>query len=175
MHIVLSILMVIGTVLFLLSRVARSANDLADAANEISNLPRKLRYRKKAGKRGLDLVEGPIEAATVLMISIARLDGLGRVSDIQEQAIIDQLIEHMQLAPEAAADMVLHMRSLTTDLKQADTALFPMVKILQQSVDAEDTLALARMMESVGGVSNELSSDQTYFIRRFKDRMGVGV
>ena len=85
MHILLGILATAAAIIFYLSRISKGAGELVDAANEISNLPRKMRYRKKAGKRGLDLVDNPVEAATVLMISVARLDKLGVVSDQQSE------------------------------------------------------------------------------------------
>jgi len=64
MHIILAIAGAIAGILFWMSRVSRSASDIADAANTIANIPRRRRFSKKFNKSGYDLVETPIEAAT---------------------------------------------------------------------------------------------------------------
>lgn len=173
MHIILGILGTIAAVLFYMSRISKSAGDLADAANEIGNLPRKLRYRKKEGKQGLDLVEEPIEAATVLMISVARLDKLGRVSDTQARAIANELIGNMQLDRDYAEDLIVQMRSLSQYLTQPESTLFPMVKVLQGVISKDDAEDLAQMLERIARIDSPIESDQTEFIRRFQDRMGL--
>lgn len=173
MHIVIGILATIAGIIFYLNRISRSAGDLVDTANEIGNLPRRLRYRKKAGKQGLDLVETPIEAATVLMISIARMDRLGRVSDSQCQAITSELIKNMQIGRDYADDLIIQMRSLSQYLNQPDSALFPMVKLLQNDISRDDAKVLSGMMGRIAATDEPMSPDQKDFIRRFEDRMGL--
>lgn len=173
MHIIIGILATIAGVLFYLSRISKSAGDLADAANEIGNLPRKLRHRKNAGKRGLDLIEDSIEAATVLMISVARMDRLGRVSDKQNKVITSELIRNMQLDREYAEDLVIQMRSITQYLNQPESTLFPMVNILRGSVDKNDAQALVAMLETIAETDDPINPDQKDFIHRFQDRMGL--
>ena len=175
MHIIISIFAVIGAILFWLSRASRNAADIADAAQEISNLPRRMRYRKQSGKRGLDLVQDPVEAATILMISVARMDDLGRVSDHQARAIAAQLVTHMQIDRIDAEDIVLQMRSLTQYLKQADSTLYPMVDLLQGKIDRQDAQELSAMMQDIAVTDNPINQDQIGFIRRFEERMGVSV
>lgn len=173
MHIVIGILATIAGVLFYLSRISKSAGDLADAANEIGNLPRKLRHRKKAGKRGLDLIEDPIEAASVLMISVARMDRLGRVSDTQSKAIASELIRNMQLDRDYAEDLIIQMRSITQYLNQPDSTLFPMVNILRGRIDKKDAQDLVAMLQRIAETEEPISADQKDFIHRFQDRMGL--
>lgn len=182
MHIILGVLGTAAAIIFFLSRmsasareVGKGAQDLADAANTLANLPRKMRYRKESGKRGLDLVEGPVEAATVLMIAAARLDGLGQVSDAQSRKITEQLIDNMQLSPEDAEDYLVQLGSLTADLKQPDTALYPMVDLLRKTVDREEAQQLSLMIQVVGETDGPLNRDQEGLIRRFDERMGIGV
>lgn len=173
MHIIVGILAAIAGILFYVSRISRSAGDLVDAANEIGNLPRKLRYRKKAGKRGLDLIEEPVEAATVLMISIARMDKFGRVTDAQAKSVAQELCENMQLDMSEAEDMIIQMRSITQYLNQPDSTLFPMINILQNTIGKSDARELAAMMRRVGSIESPLDNAQTDFMRRFEDRMGL--
>jgi len=174
MHIIISIFVAIGAILFWLSRAANNARDVADAAQELSNLPRKLRYRKQAGKQGLDLIEEPVEAAAILMISIARMDGLRRVSDKQAEAISGQLETQMLLPADDAKDMVIQLRSLTQYLKQADSTLFPMIKLLQTKVTKSEAKDLSSMMLDVAATDDPVNEEQSNFIRRFEERMGIG-
>jgi len=173
MHIILSVLTAIAILIFWMGRAARGARDIADTAQEISNLPRKMRYRKQASKQGLDLVQGPVEAATVMMIAIARMDGTRRVSDAQEDAIIVQLVSEMQMSHEDAADLVLQMRGLTQYLIQADSVLFPMVELLKKSINSSEAKDLSNMLIEIANVEDVPNMDQTSLIRRFEERMGI--
>ena len=181
MHFIIGIIGTAVALAFFLMRLntgaralGQGARDAADLANTIGNLPRKLKYRRKAGRSGLQLVEGPVEAATVLMISIARMDGMNRVSDTQIAEIESQLKRHMQLSDEDAADYVLQLRSLTNDLKQHDTALFPMIDILQKTVDKDEAQDLIYMLHAIAEKDSPLNRDQESFISRFRERMGLG-
>lgn len=174
MHIIIAILGALATVLFLLSRIGKGASDLADTAQELGNLPRKLRHRRQAGKQGLDLIENPVEAATVLMISIARMDGISRVSDTQADAIARQLTDHMQLGADDADGYVVQLRSLSGYLKQADSALFPMVDLLRKTISKDDARDLVGMMAAIAETDSPVNPEQQNFIRRFEERMGLG-
>ena len=173
MHYIIATLAAIAALAYWFNRASRGANEIADAANTLQNLPRKMRYRQKAGKRGLDLVEDPVEAATVLMIAIARSDGAGRVSETQNEAIARQLQSHMQMDADIAEDMVLQMRSLTQYLTQPDSMLFPMVDILLTAISRDDARDLAAMMGHIAEIDNPANGDQISLIRRFEERMGL--
>lgn len=76
--------------------------DIADAANTVANLPRRRRLSKEYNTSGFDLVETPIEAATVLMIAAARMSEEKRVTDRAEQEIVKQLTQNMPLSNDDA-------------------------------------------------------------------------
>ena len=173
MHYIIGLLATAAALAYWFNRASKGANEIADAANTLQNLPRKMRYRQKAGKRGLDLIEEPIEAATVLMIATARSDGAGRVSDAQSKAISRQLQSHMHLSQSDADDMVLQLRSLTQYLTQPDSALYPMVDILQSAVSREDARDLSAMLNHIADIDEPANADQLSLIRRFEERMGL--
>ncbi len=173
MHILVGVLAAIAAVIFYTSRISRGAADLVDAANELGNLPRRLRYRKKAGKTGLDLVETPTEAATILLISIARMEKFCRVSDDQAHAMIRILSEQMHVDKDYADDLVVHMRALSHHLNQPESTLFPMIKILQSAINRQEAQELSMMMAEMAAFDTPANDRQIDFIRRFKDRMGL--
>lgn len=169
MHIILAI----AGILFWVSRVSRSANEIADAANTIANIPRRRRFSKRYNKSGYDLVETPIEAATVMMISTARMSHEKRVTKPAETEIITQLNENMQLSEDEADGLFRQMHSLTYDITLPESALFPMVSILKNDINRDEAEGLALMMESVARLGATANHEQSEFIRRFRDRMGL--
>lgn len=173
MHIILAIAGAIAGILFWMSRVSRSANEIADAANTIANIPRRRRFSKKYNKFGYDLVETPIEAATVLMIATARMSEDKHVTKSAEMEIVKQLNENMQLSKDDADELYRQMYSLTYDITLAESALFPMVEILKRDIDRDEAKDLALMMEAVARLDATANHQQSEFIRRFCDRMGL--
>lgn len=173
MHIIIAIAGAIAGILFWMSRVSRSANDIADAANTIANIPRRRRFSKKYNQSGFDLVETPIEAATVLMISAARMSHEKRVTKRAEAEIITQLTENMQLSQDDADGIYRQMHSLTYDITLPESALFPMVDILKSQIDRNEAEYLALMMEATARLDATANTEQSDFIRRFRERMGL--
>lgn len=172
MHLI-GIITAIAMAIFWLSRAARGTRDIADAASGIKNLPRKRKFQKSYGKTGYDLVESPVEAATVLMISTARMDTLRGVSEAEIAAITLELENHMKLDPESADAIYRQMRGLTQEITLPESALFPMIDILKSEIDRDDAMQLAAMLERVASCETSATQEQLEFIRRFKERMGI--
>jgi len=173
MHIILAIAGAIAGILFWMSRVSRSANEIADAANTIANIPRQRRFSKKYNKSGYDLIETPVEAASVMMIATARMSHEKHVTKPAEIEIIKQLTENMQLSEDDADGLYRQMHSLTYDITLPESALFPMVTILKNEIDRNEAEGLALMMESVARLDGNANHEQSEFIRRFRERMGL--
>ena len=172
MHII-GILTTIAIAVFWISRAIRGSRDIADAARSFKNRPRQDKFRKLHGKSGYDLVETPVEAATVLMIATARMDALRGVSEAEIAAITLQLETYMQLNTDTADGMYRQMYNVTQDVTLPETALFPMVDILKTSIEREDAQQLAQMMDRVANCETPATAEQKEFIRRFKERMNL--
>ncbi len=172
MHII-GILIAIASLIYWVSRAARGVGDIADAANTVANLPRKRRFQKKYHKSGFDLVESPIEAAAVLMISTARMSEEKRVTDSAKLEIIKQLQFNMQMSGDDADGIYRQMHNLIYDIVLPESSLFPMLNILKETVDRSDAEDLAQMMETTASTDRAANAEQTEFIRRFRERMGL--
>lgn len=172
MHII-GILTTIAIAIFWISRAVRGSRDIADAARRFKNRPRQDKFRKLHGKSGYSLVETPIEAATALMIATARLDSLRGVSEAEIAAITLQLENYMQLNTDTADGLYRQMYNLTQDITLPETALFPMVDILKTSIERDEAVELAQMMERVANCETPATAEQKEFIRRFKERMNL--
>ena len=172
MHI---LVLIIGTalgVLFWLTRVGRGAGDVVDAAERLANLPRQRRHAKAVNRKGLALVETPIEAATILMLSIARMGEHRLISDDEKGRIRQQLEQHMQLEESDADGMVIQMDWLQHDIVLPESTLFPMVDILRDTIEKPDARKLADMMYAVADVHGR-TQEQVEFVRRYRERMGL--
>lgn len=172
MHII-GILIAIASLIYWVSRASRGVGDIADAANTVANLPRRRRFSKKYNQSGFDLVETPVEAATVMMISAARMSNDKRVTEHAEKEIVKQLTLNMQLSEDEADGVYRQMHSLTYDITLPESALFPMVDILKSEIDRDDAEELALMMEAAARLDGASNSEQSEFIRRFRERMGL--
>jgi len=172
MHII-GFLVAIASLVFWLGRAARGAQDIADAANTISNLPRKRRYLKAARKSGYDLVETPIDAAAILMIATARMSDDRRISELNEYEIINQLRVNMELEDDYADGIYRQMSSLMYDVVLPENALFPMVDLLKKTINRSEAEDLAKMMEAVAGSNVKINAEQSQFIRSFRERMNL--
>ena len=172
MHII-GILTTIAIAVFWISRAIRGSRDIADAARSLRNRPRRDKFQKLHGKSGYDLVETPAEAATVLMITTARMDSLRGVSEAEIAAITLQLENYMQLSTDAADGMYRQMYNLTQNITLPETALFPMVDILKTSIERKEAFELAQMMEHVASCETPATAEQKEFIRRFKERLNL--
>jgi len=172
MHIV-GLLVAIAGLVFWLGRAARGAQDIADAANTIANLPRKRRFQKAARQSGYALVETPIEAAAVLMISTARMGDDRRVTNLNEYEIINQLRVNMHLEEDYADGIYRQMNNLTHDIVLPESALHPMVDLLKNNINRNEAEDLAQMMEAVAGSNVQINAEQKEFIRRFREPMNL--
>ncbi|MEE9347783.1 MAG: hypothetical protein V3U82_06280 [Robiginitomaculum sp.] len=169
----IGILTSIAMLIFWVGRAAKGAGHVVDAVEGIANLPRKLRYQKQAGRSGLDLVEDAREAAAVLMVSVARLCKERRVNDATQKAIEDLLVENMAWPKADAEEFILNIRWLTRDLKQPISTLRPMTNLLRKSVSGKEADDLAHMLTEVAICGGMASADQTQFIYKYRELMGL--
>ncbi len=169
---ILGILTTLAVLIFWIGRAAQGAHHITDAAETLVNLPRKLRYKKRVGRSGLDLIEDAREAAAVLMVATARLSGDGRVSAVENDAIEEIVRDKLGWPEEDAEDFVLNIRWLTRDYKQPDSVLRPMINFLQKSVSTQEASDLRDMMETIAKI-NGPASPQTDFIRRYNDGLNL--
>lgn len=173
MHIIILIASTALGVMFWLSRMGRGASDVVDAAETLANMPRRHRHRRAVNRRGLALVQNPIEAATVLMLSISRMSDDRRLSSLERERIERQLVVHMQMDADDADGIIRQMELVHDDVTLPEATLFPMVDILLPDVSKDDARRLASMMNAVAEVHGK-TQEQAEFVRRYRERMGLG-
>ena len=176
MHILAIILGLLGAGFWWVMRITANRKNIGDAANiargaviQAKNLPRQRRFRKAHNKGGFDLVETPVEAATVLMVMIARAGSSRRIDDKERDVIEAQLVANMQLSADDADGMVRQWDSLTHDIVLPESSITPMSKILHDFIGRDDASDLADMLAQVAAAESEIDINQKEFLRAFRE------
>ena len=173
MGVVIAGLIAVCSLIFWAGRAAQGGRALMDTASEVANMPRKLRYQKKAGRSGLALITDVREAAAVLMVSVARLSGAGNVTEAESALIQSQLKDNMAWPADDTEDFVDNIRWLTRDLRQPDSALRPMTKLMRGQVSAKEADDLAHMLTEIAITGSAATQRQTQFIYQYRQMMGL--
>ncbi len=157
-------------------RLTANRKNIGDAAHmargaviQAKNLPRQRRFRKAHNKGGFDLVETPVEAATVLMIMIARAGSSRRIDDKERDVIEAQLVANMQLSADDADGMVRQWDSLTHDIVLPESSITPMIKVLHTFIGRDDAQDLADMLAQVASAESDTDINQKEFLRAFRE------
>ena len=172
MHVLLLILGALGGAAFWIYRISQAAPHVADAAQTLSNIPRRRRHARAVNRRGMDLVETPLEAATVLLLVVSRMSEDRRLSSEEHAEIEDLLVREMAMERDDADGLIRQMDIAQSELTLPESALFPMVEILQGTIERRDARRLSAMMESVAAVHGQ-TPEQAEFIRRYGERMNL--
>lgn len=110
MHILLGLIAILATIGFWIWRLQMAKRGLdaaVDVAQTVANAPRRLAFKYKSGKGGLDLIDDPREAAAIMMMQVALARG-GPLTPLQSDVIEAEIREHFEATPSEAEDMAAH-------------------------------------------------------------------
>ena len=176
MHIISIILGLLGAGFWWAIRLSANRKNIGDAAHmargaviQAKNMPRQRRFRKAHNKGGFDLVDTPTEAATVLMIMIARAGSSRRIDDTERNVMEAQLTTNMHLSTDEADGTIRQMDSLTHDIVLPESSINPMTKVLKAFIAREDAIDLADMLAQVASAEGEPDINQNAFLRQFRE------
>jgi len=111
----------------------------------------------------------PINAATSLMVAVARMDTMGKVSDQQAKHIRDELQNHMAMTPGEASAVLESTRQLTRHLNRAQSVLPKVVDTLRGTLTDGEISELVGMLTRVAEIEGEINPDQIEFIAEVRD------
>lgn len=177
MHI-LGLIIALASAIFWVSRAARGAKDIIDVANTVKNAPRRMKFKKNASTRGIDLIDNAMDAATVLMVSVGRLSNYsnshdGLLSQKTQNTIISILKSNMKISHSEADELLTQMCWHIKDMMQAETALAPMVSVLTQHVKQAELFDLSDMLHKISQADGAANQSQKNYIEKFCERTGI--
>jgi len=148
MHILAIILGLLGTALWWTIRLSANRKNIGEAAH---------------------MIETPIEAATVLMIMIARAGESRRIEETERTVMEAQLVANMQLSADDADGTIRQLDSLTHDIVLPESAITPMTKVLREHIGRDDAQDLVDMLVQVASAEDAPDINQKEFLRRFRE------
>lgn len=176
MHIIailVAIVTAIGVWQWRAQRAAEVAREIEGMAKTAANLPRRLAFKRKSGKRGLSLVDDPREAATILMLEIGRAGGeLSRES----REVIDDLIQtEFQLESEDADALIAHGSWHLRDAPIADAVVKRMTRTLlaDDAIGPKEIVDLDGMLVAVSEADGLPNPEQLDLLQTFRNAAGV--
>jgi len=116
-------------------------------------------------------VTDPVEAATALMVAVARMDTIGKVSPGQARRISDELQNNMDLQPPDAIYMVKVIRNMSRHLNRPQSMSPVMIKALSGQLREKEINDLTAMMTRIAECEGPMNRDQIEFIARIRDAL----
>lgn len=166
MHIILGIIGLLAGASFWIYRInaaARGAQDLADLAGEAANLPRKMRFKSKTGKKAVDVLEDPREAAAVVLAGY--MLEAGDVPSDQREQLAAMLGERFEVSRNTGEEMVAQAFWIHADIANPDSVINKMIDLIGKTAGADALRDLAGMLEAVAPAESQGASQKSYLMK----------
>lgn len=176
MHIlmmVLGVLSTIGVIIWRIQAASHAAREISDFAKGAAGLPRRMAFRRRAGKAGMQLVNDPREAAVILMLEIAR--ARGEVTIGQKQRIQEIIVEQFEFDQAEADEILTQAAWVSAPDAGTDRLIRQMVKIILRDVSGEDVVELDDMLIQVSEAEGQPTRVQLGVLQSFRRMAGVTV
>lgn len=156
----------------ILGDAARDGMKVAEAA---ANLPRKMKFQKRAGKTGLRLVDDPREAAAILMIEMAQ--ARGPLTERQEAAIRAEIMQHFAFGDDDAQALLSQAAWRTRSAATPHVAVARMTDFILKSpgMTQKEMIDLDSMLVYVSEAEGSPTQDQLDLLTAFRQKVGLKV
>ena len=176
MHIIAGIIAIISAIAvwqWRIQRTAEAARELEGVVKTAANMPRRFAFKRKSGKRGLSLIDDPREAATLLMVEIARAGG--DISVPSREAIEDIIKAEFQLGDEDAHALISYAQWVLRDAPVADAVVRRMSRFLIETdtIGPREIVDLDGMLVAVSEADGLPNADQLGLLQTFRNVTGV--
>ncbi len=168
---ILGVLGGVGMLIWRIQQAGRAAREIADAAEGLANLPRKMRFKQKAGKQGVDVIDDPRELAAALLYGAAKC--AGEVSAAQKAAIEADMVRLFEIDEAFAHALLARAIWHLSVLKDPINAVNKLTDKLAQSVDKAALADLCGLIAAAVERCPDPTPDQTLYLDKFKRRSGL--
>ena len=171
--IIIAIVSAIAVWQWRIQRAAEAARELEGVVRTAANLPRRFAFKRKMGKRGLQLVDAPREAASIMMVEIARAGG-GMSREARDE--IEKIImSDFELEAEDAEALVAHAQWMLREAPVPDAVMTRMAKLLVQmdAIGPKEIVDLDGMLVAVTEADGLPNADQLALLQTFRNVCGV--
>lgn len=154
-------------------RVSEAADEVIDLAKTAVNLPRRLRFLQKTRKNGLALVQDPRDAATVLMLEVAKASG-GLTLEHQGH-ILHLLQTELDMEVQEAEETMVNAGWISKDAPSSQHVVEKMTQVIAKSdvLGETERQGLYRMMINVAEIGQPCSPQQQALIDLYITKGGL--
>ncbi len=154
-------------------RAAEAARELEGVVKTAANLPRRFAFKRKMGQRGLDLVDDPREAATIMMVEVGRASG-GLSRETREE-IENIIVGDFQLETADAEALVAHAQWVLREAPVPDAVITRLARRLMEmdAIGPKEIVDLDGMLVAVSEADGLPSPDQLSLLQSFRNATGV--
>lgn len=177
MHIlltVLAILTAIGVWSWRLHMARRGLQEITDLAKTAANAPRRLAFRYRAGKGGIDLIEDPREAAAIMMMMVALARG-GPLSARQSEVIEAEIASHFSFSAQEAEELAAHGAWIASSQLPGPAEMRRMSRLIVNApqLGPKEVVDLDSMLVAVSEAEGLPSRAQLGLLQIYRDMAGL--
>ena len=122
---------VVGGLLWRLSSAADATRNIADAAHDISMIPRRWSWWRKANADPVRMVEDPRVGAVALMVAVAQSDGA--MTAAERAAILKAANDHFGCSGKVAEEMLAYGRFLVGNGRDPNNVFLKLQPLLMRT------------------------------------------
>lgn len=177
MHILLGLIAILATIGFWVWRLqmAKRGLDVAvDVAKTVANAPRRLAFKYKTGKGGLDLIDDPREAAAIMMMQVALARG-GPLTPLQGDVIEAEIREHFQYTPGDAEELAAHASWVSQSCPPPQQTMTRLGRLIVNSsqLGPKEVVDLDAMLVAVSEAEGLPTREQMALLQVYRDLTGL--
>ncbi|MEQ9436768.1 hypothetical protein [Hyphomonas sp.] len=171
---ILGILVAIGIWSWRLRMAREGARAAADMARTAASLPRRMAFKYRSGRNGLDLIDDPREAAAIMMMELARARG-GPLTDRQSDSMTEEMMQHFNFTRDEAHELVGHAAWVTNKapLPQETMRRLSQKIVSDRYLGPKEVVDLDSMLVAVSEAEGTPTRDQLSLLQIFRDRAGL--
>ena len=177
MHVILAaltILTVVAVWAWRLRMARRGLDELSEVAKTVANAPRRLAFKWRAGKGGIELIEDPREAAAIMMMMMALARG-GPLSPHQADTIEEEIKAHFSFSDAEAEDLAAHAAWVAGSQLPGEEQMRRLSRLVVSApqLSAKEVVDLDTMLVAVSEAEGLPTRAQLALLQIYRDMAGL--
>ena len=170
----LAVLTAIGVWAWRLRMAKRGLDVATDIAKTVASAPRRLAFKYRMWKGGLDLIDDPREAAAIMLIQVALARG-GPLTPLQSDVIEAEMCEHFQYLPSEAENLAAHAAWVSQSCPPATVTMTQLSKLIVNApqLGPKEVIDLDAMLVAVSEAEGVPTRAQLALLQVYRDLAGL--
>ena len=166
MQILIGLLAALAGAFWAFTYFVGAARQGREAVDDVRGLIRNGKWSRQIGKRLVENIDDPREAAAVLLYQMAAYDGA--VTDRQKAAIVAEMKKAFAADDETAEGLYAFARAAVGQINDAANNLRKIVRSIVEKCDETERRQFVAMVETIGEVEGPLSDIQRRLVAEIR-------